>query len=187
MPSALLERRPDVAEAERRLAARNAEIGVAKAAFFPSIRLTSNAGFQSGELSDLFSWNSRVWAVNPAIQVPLFEGGRLRADLKRARAAYDEALAVYRGRILTAFREVDDSLVAIRFLSEQMTARRQAVAAAQASARISRDRFNAGTVSFLEVIDSESARLDNELARIQVATEQLTATVRLVKALGGGW
>jgi multidrug efflux system outer membrane protein len=187
LPSALLERRPDVAEAERELAARNARIGVAQAAFFPSISLTANGGLQSGELEDLLDWDSRIWGIGPTVSVPVFQGGRLKADLDEARAAYEEAVANYRQSILVAFRDVDDSLAAVRFLREQSEALQRAVDASRNAVRLAFDRYSAGTVNFLEVIDAEGERLQNELARIQVATEQLTATVRLIKALGGGW
>lgn len=187
IPASVLERRPDVAEAERQLAARNAEIGVAKAAFFPAIRLTAQGGFQSGELEDLFLWESRTWGISPQVSFPIFQGGRLKADLERARAAYDEAVAAYRQKVLVAFREVDDSLAAIRFLKDRYAARAAAVEAAGNSAAIALERFSAGTVSFLEVVDASSLKLNNDLARIAVATEQVNATVRLIKALGGGW
>lgn len=187
LPSSLLERRPDVAEAERELAARVAEVGVAQAAFYPSIRLTTQTGFSSEQLKDLFLWDSRYWGISPSISVPLFEGGRLRSDLARARAAVEEATANYRQRLLVAFREVDDSLAALRFLADQRRARAAAVQAAGSSARIALSRFGAGTVSFLEVVDASTLELSNELARIGVVREQFAATVRLIKALGGGW
>ncbi len=187
LPSSLLERRPDVAEAERTLAARSARIGVAKAAYFPSIRLTAQGGFQSGELQDLLQWESRTWGIGPSVSVPIFQGGRIRANVAQAKAAYDEALAKYRQQVLVAFKDVDDSLAAERFLREQLAERDAAVAAARNAARMALNRFSAGTVSFLEVVDAEAARLQSELARIRVATSQLTVSVRLVKALGGGW
>jgi multidrug efflux system outer membrane protein len=187
LPSSLLERRPDVAEAERQMAARNAEIGVAKTAFFPSIRLTGNGGLQSGSIDDLFKWDSRTWGIGPQIEIPVFQGGRGGANLNRARAAYEEAVAVYRQRVLLAFRDVDDSLAALRFLKDQATARQHAAASATSAARLALERYTAGAVNFLEVVDAEGARLQNELARIRIANEQLVATVRLIKALGGGW
>lgn len=187
LPASLLERRPDVAEAERQMAARNAQIGVAQAAFFPAIRLTANGGFQSAEIQDLFAWESKFWGISPSISIPIFQGGRLKADVAQAKAAYEEAVADYRQRILVAFQEVDDNLAAIRFLREQVVAREQAVAAATKSVALALDRYSAGTVNFLEVIDAESVRLQNEVARIRISTGQLNATVRLIKALGGGW
>ncbi len=187
LPSALLERRPDVAEAERQLAARNAQIGVAKAAFFPVVRLTASGGFLSGELEDLFEWESRVWSISPSISLPIFAGGRNRAGLERARAAYEEGVALYREQVLVAFGEVEDSLAALSFLGEQGRARGAAATAAANAARLSFERYRAGSVNFLEIVDSEQARLANELARVLVENQQFLATVRLIKALGGGW
>jgi multidrug efflux system outer membrane protein len=187
LPSALLERRPDIAEAERQLAARLAQIGVAKGAFFPSIRLTAAGGFLSGEVSDLFRWDSRVWSLGPGISWPLFQGGRNRAELERTRAAYDESVAVYRQRILVAFREVEDSLSGLQLLRSEVLARQEAAAAATSAMQLSMERYRAGSINFLEVVDSENARLINELARLRAAHEQRLATVRLIKALGGGW
>jgi multidrug efflux system outer membrane protein len=187
LPSALLERRPDVAEAERRLAASNAQIGVAKAAFFPVVRLTASGGFVSGELSDLFDWESRVWSINPSVSLPVFQGGRNRANLERARAVYEEGVALYRQQILVAFGEVEDSLAALAFLTERGRARTAAAAAAANAARLSFERYRAGAVNFLEIVDSEQSRLANEVARVLIENEQLLATVRLIKALGGGW
>lgn len=187
LPSSLLERRPDVAEAERQMAARNAEIGVAKTAFFPSIRLTGSGGLQSGAIEELFTWDSRAWSIGPTINVPIFQGGRGGANLVRARAAYEESVAVYRQRVLVAFRDVDDSLAALQFLSDQASARQRAATSATSAAQLALERYTAGAVNFLEVVDAEGARLINEVARIRIANEQLLATVRLVKALGGGW
>lgn len=187
LPSSLLERRPDVADAERQLAARNAEIGVAMTAFFPTVRLTGSGGLNSGSIDDLFKWDSRTWSIGPEIDVPIFQGGRGKSNLNRARAAYEEAVAIYRQRVLVAFREVDDNLAALRFLSEQAGAREEAARSARNAAQLALERYTAGAVNFLEVVDAESARLQNELARIRLGQEQLLATVRLVKALGGGW
>jgi multidrug efflux system outer membrane protein len=187
LPSSLLERRPDVAEAERQMAARNAEIGVAKTAFFPSIRLTGSGGLQSGSIEDLFKWDSHTWSIGPEIEVPIFQAGRGGANLRRARASYEEAVAVYRQRVLLAFRDVDDSLAALRFLKDEAKARETGAESAGNAARLALERYTAGAVNFLEVVDAEGARLQNELARIRIANERLIATVRLVKALGGGW
>lgn len=187
LPSALLERRPDVAEAERVLAARLAEIGIARAAFFPSLRLTGSGGMLSGELKDLFEWDSRTWSLGPGVEIPLFAGGRNRAGLERARAAYEEAVAEYRGRVLTAFREVEDGLAALGYLEGEAGARGVAAEAARLAASQSFDRYRAGTVSFLDVVDAEQARLGSLLARERTLRQQKLATVRLLKALGGGW
>src|SRR6185312_9414769 len=122
LPADLLERRPDVAEAERQLAAANARIGVAKAAFFPVLRLTGSGGYVSGDIDNLFNWDSRVWSIGPSISLPIFAGGRNRANYKRSKAAFEEAVAKYRQRILVAFGEVEDSLADIRHLSTQAAA-----------------------------------------------------------------
>lgn len=187
LPSSLLERRPDVAQAERELASKLAQIGVARAAAFPSVRLTANGGYLSGELSDLFLWDSRIWSIGPGLSLPLFQGGRNNANLDRAKAVYEESLANYRRKILVAFKEVEDSLAALQFLRGEVDARAQAADAATQAARLALARYRSGAINFLEVLDAENARLLNELARVRVSNEQLVATVRLIKALGGGW
>lgn len=187
LPAALLERRPDVAEAERTLAARMAQIGVARAAFFPSVRLTASGGFLSGEVSDLFQWDSHVWSIGPSVSVPVFAGGRNRAGVEQARAAYEEAVANYRQQVLVAFREVEDSLASSQFLSRELEARRVASEAATAAARQAFARYQAGAVNFLDVVDAEQARLRSLLAEERTRRQQYTESVRLQKALGGGW
>jgi len=187
LPATLLERRPDVAQAERELAARNARIGVAKASFFPSVRLTAAGGYLSGEASDLFEWDSRTWALNPSISWPVFAGGRNKAELERARAAYEESVALYRQQVLVAFREVEDNLAGLQFLKAERLALEEAAVSAASAARISFQRYRAGAINFIEVVDSETARLTAALAAIRIATEERLAMVRLLKALGGGW
>jgi outer membrane protein, multidrug efflux system len=187
LPSSLLERRPDVAQAERTLAARNADIGVAYAAFFPSIRLTAGAGLQSAELSDLFMWESRIWSFGPQITLPIFAGGRNSAALEESKAAYEEAVAHYRQSILVAFQEVDDALAALRFLGEQSTAQQKALESARSSASISTTRFRNGVVNYLDVIDAERTRLQTELQAVRIDGERMTSSVLLIKAIGGGW
>lgn len=187
LPSTLLERRPDVAEAERNLAARNARIGVAKAAFFPVVRLTASGGYLSGEASELFEWDSHTWSLGPSVSLPVFAGGRNKAELERSRAAYEEGVAQYRQTILVAFREVEDSLASITYLQSRLTSLQEAARAARRAAQLSYSRYSAGAVNFLEVVDSETARLEAELAAEQTSTDQRLAVVRLIKALGGGW
>lgn len=187
LPSALLERRPDVAEAERQLAAANARIGVAKAAFFPSLRLTGSGGYLSGSVDSLFQWDSRVWTIGPSLEVPLFAGGRNIANLARARAAHEETMAQYRQRILVAFRDVETSLAGIHHLNEQTAAQDRAVAGARRATELAADRYRAGIVSYLEVVDANRAALVTQRARAQLAGQRLIATVNLIKALGGGW
>lgn len=187
LPSSLLERRPDIAEAERRLAARMAEIGVAKAAFFPVVRLTGAGGYLSGDVDQLFSWDSRTWSFGPTVELPLFSGGRNKAGLERARAAYDESVAQYRQQVLVAFREVEDNLASLSLLEGEVRARREAADSASGAARKAFDRYQAGTVNFLDVVDAEQARLTSLLAHERALRQQKLAAVRLLKALGGGW
>jgi multidrug efflux system outer membrane protein len=187
LPGELLERRPDIAEAERALAAANARIGVAKAAFFPVVRLTGAAGFESLDVDSLFNWQSRAWSLGPSITLPLFEGGRNRANLKRSRAAYDESVAAYRQQILVAFKEVQDALTGARLLSRQAEVQDRALASARRTAAISSSRYRAGLVSYLEVVESDRTELEAERASARVAGERLVTSVQLIKALGGGW
>lgn len=187
LPSSLLERRPDVAQAEREMASKLSQIGIAQAANFPSVRLTASGGYLSGDVTDLFDWNSRTWSLGPGVSIPLFAGGRNKANLERTRATYEESVLNYKQRILVAFKEVEDSLSALQFLSSEAKSRHEAASAATSAAKLSLDRYSAGSINFLEVIDSENARLVNERARVRVANEQVLGTVRLIKALGGGW
>jgi multidrug efflux system outer membrane protein len=187
LPAQLLERRPDVAEAERLLAARNAEIGVAQAAFFPAIRLTGAIGYESAELSDLLDSDSLIWSMAGSLVQPLFDGGRLRANRERAEAAYRENLALYRERLLVAFREVEDALAGLRYLGDQAMLVRQGVDSAQRAEQLAQARYRAGLVTVLEVVDAQRTRLGAERQRAAVVNQQLLASVALVKALGGGW
>jgi multidrug efflux system outer membrane protein len=187
LPSELLERRPDIAQAERTLAAANARIGVAKAAFFPSIGLTAFAGVNSSDLSNLLAWNSREWAVGPAVSLPLFKGGANMAGYQQAKAAYAEALANYRQQVLVGFQEVEDGLSDLRLLSGEAEALESAVTAASGATRLSTVRYKAGLVSYLEVIDSQRTQLADEISLTQARADRLSATVLLVQALGGGW
>lgn len=187
LPSELLERRPDVAESERLLASQNARIGIAKAAFFPVVRLTGAAGLESGDISTLFNWQSRAWSLGPSISLPIFEGGRNAANLKRSRGAYEEAVAQYRERVLVAFQEVENGLSGLRILAEQNTAQARSVAAASRTAEISDKRYQAGLVSYLEVVDSDRTKLQVQRGAVQILGQRLITSVQLVKALGGGW
>ncbi|HEY8966684.1 MAG TPA: efflux transporter outer membrane subunit, partial [Candidatus Methylacidiphilales bacterium] len=187
VPSELLERRPDVAEAERRMAAANAQIGVAKAAFFPTVKLTGAAGFQSVDLGSLVNWSSRMWSVGPSLSLPIFEGGRNNAELARSKAAYEETVAVYRKQVLGSFRDVEDSLSGLRNLAGQAEAQAAAVDSSKRSTSLSDLRYRNGTATYLDVIDSERTSLDTQRAAIQVLGQRYVASVRLIKALGGGW
>lgn len=187
VPSQLLERRPDIAAAERSLAAANARIGVAKAAFFPAISLTGSAGFDSGETSRLFGPDSRIWSIGPSVYIPVFQGGRNRADLERSRAAYDESLAAYRQQVLVAFREVQEALALLQHFREQSEAQDRAVAFAKRAARLAQIRYDAGYVSYLDVVDAQRTELGSERASAQLFAQRLNTDVALIKALGGGW
>lgn len=187
LPAALLERRPDIAAAESSLIAANAQIGVAKAAFFPAITLTGSAGYASGEINGLFSADSRAWSIGPSVYLPVFQGGRNRANLERSRAAWEESVARYRQRVLVAFREVQDALTATQLLASQADAQERAVAAARRAGELARTRFEAGYVNYFEVIDAQRTLLATERAAAQLGAQRLLTSVALIKALGGGW
>jgi multidrug efflux system outer membrane protein len=187
LPSALLERRPDIAEAERQIAAANARIGIAKAAFFPVLRLTGSGGFVSGDFDSIFNWDSRVWAIGPSLSLPIFAGGRNKANYARSKSAYEEALARYRQQVLTAFGEVENSLAAIESLHKQAGAQQRALSFARRAAELAEQRYKSGIVSYLEVVDANRAALLTERANAQIAGLRLAATIQLIKALGGAW
>jgi multidrug efflux system outer membrane protein len=187
LPADLLERRPDVAEAERLLAARNAEIGVAQAAWFPSIRLTGGIGFESAELSDVLDQDSQIWSLGIALVQPIFDGGRLRANEDRARALYAENLALYRERLLVAFKEVETSLAALRILDQQHESQLRAVNSAERAEQLATSRYKTGLTNVLELVDAQRTRLLVERVRLQVRQQQMLASVTLIRALGGGW
>ena len=187
LPADLLERRPDVAAAERALAAANARIGVAKAAFFPAISLTGSAGFASGDLDHLFESDSRTWSIGPALYLPIFQGGRNRANLERSRAAYDESVAVFRQRVLVAFREVQDALTGLRLLADQAAAQDRALASARRAAGLAQVRYDAGYVSYLDVVDAQRTALATERASAQLSGQRFVTSIALIKSLGGTW
>ncbi len=187
LPSRLLERRPDVAEAERELAAANERIGVAVAAFFPRITLTGAAGFESATITDVLSPGSKIWQIGPSVSIPIFEGGRNQANLDAARARYDQGVARYRGQVLTAFQDVENALADLRFLAQQADAQNRAVAAARRTLQLSQDQYRNGAVTFLDVTDSERTLFNNERTAAQLLGQRMQATVQLIKALGGGW
>jgi multidrug efflux system outer membrane protein len=187
LPSELLERRPDIAAAERRMASANASIGVAKAAFYPKVELNGAAGFQSVSAGTLFDWPSRLWSFGPTVDFPLFEGGLLRADLRRANAAYDEVVARYRQSVLNAFAEVEDNLAGQQLLVTEQAAEGAALVAAQKTLDIANNRYRAGLVTYLEVATAQNAALDLERTAVLLRGGQLVTTVALIKSLGGGW
>ena len=187
LPSELLERRPDISAVERRMAAANASIGVAKAAFFPTVQLNGLAGFESLNAGSLFNWSSRLWAVGPSVTLPLFEGGKLRAGLRFAQASYDEMVAAYRQSVLTAFSEVEDNLAAQTLLANQYATESDALVAARKQLEIVNNQYRDGLITYLEVATAESTTLNVEFAATALRGQQLVAAVTLVKSLGGGW
>ncbi len=187
VPSELLERRPDIAAAERRMAAANADVGVATAAFYPRVMLSGLAGFQSIDASTLFNWPSRVWSVGPSLQLPLFTGGRNRAQLAYARAGYDATVANYRQTVLSAFQDVEDQLAAQRLLAQEFEAENAALKAARRTLEISNTRYKGGVITYLEVAIAQSSSLGHEQTVVQLAARRLNAAVALIKALGAGW
>ncbi len=187
LPAELLERRPDVAEAERLLASANARIGVAKGAFFPVLSLTASGGYLSGDVQTLFNWDSRVWSIGPSLSLPIFAGGRNRANLKHARASFEESVARYRQQVLIAFGDVENSLAGIRYLADQSAAQQRAVANARRAADLATERYRSGIVSYLEVVDASREALQAERSNAQLAGQRIISVVQLIKALGGGW
>jgi len=187
LPSQMLERRPDVASAERKVAAQNAAIGVAIAAYFPTINLTGQTGFDSGDLGMLFNWQSRIWSYGPNIQFPIFEGGQISANVKQQRATYEENVALYREQVLVAFQDVDDSLSSLRYLSQQQDAQDRAYAAYNKALQLTNDRYTTGLVSYFDVIQAENLALAAEQLTVQIRGDRVATTIQLIKALGGGW
>lgn len=187
LPSNLLERRPDVAAAERLAMAANADIGVAKAAFFPSLTIGGLAGFDSVSAGNLLGMPNRFWSVGPSVSLPLFTGGRLRGNLDLAKAGYDAAVAAYRETVLEAIREVEDQLAAERLLSEEQAAQRLGLAAARRTLEIASNRYEAGLVTYLEVVTAQTTALQFEQRVEQLQGERWLAAIGLIKAIGGGW
>ncbi len=187
LPSSLLERRPDIAAAERRMAAANAQIGVAEAAYYPSLTLSASGGFQSSSFSNWLTAPSRFWSVGPALAQTLFDGGLRRAQTDQAIAAYDANVAGYRQTVLNGFKEVEDNLAALRILEEEAAIQDEAVQNARQSVALTTNQYKAGIVSYLNVALVQATALTNERTAVDVLNRRLAASVLLVKALGGGW
>jgi NodT family efflux transporter outer membrane factor (OMF) lipoprotein len=187
LPSALLERRPDVAGAERRVASANAQIGVARAAYFPVFSLAATAGFESTAISNWISAPSRLWSLGPAGVLTLFDGGLHHAQSAYAHAVYDEQVADYRGTVLSAYQEVEDNLAALRQLQEESVSEAAAVAATKSALEQAQYRYQGGIVTYLEVVTEENAALSAQLSAADIQLRRLNASVVLVKALGGSW
>ena len=187
VPSTLLERRPDIAAAERQMAAANEQIGIARAAFFPALTLSATAGLETSSFVNWFTWPSRFWSVGPQMAETLFDAGRRRAQSAQAQAAFDVTVANYRQAVLTGFQQVEDNLAALRVLAEEAHAEQAAVQAAEDALKISTFQYKAGTVSYLQVITSQAIALQNERTAVDILTRRMVASVALVQALGGGW
>lgn len=187
LPSELLERRPDIAAAERRVAAANAQIGVANAAFFPSFTLSAATGFQSATMAQWLTAPSRFWSIGPAVSLLIFDGGLRRIQNDQAVAAYDATVATYRQTVLAAFQEVEDNLAALRILQQEASVQDEALQSARQSVALTTNQYKAGTVSYLNVIAVQTTALGNERTAVDILNRRLAASVLLVKALGGGW
>jgi NodT family efflux transporter outer membrane factor (OMF) lipoprotein len=187
LPSTLLQRRPDVAAAERRVAAANARIGVAQAAYFPSLSLTGSGGFASSALATLFSAPSRVWSLGLGLAGTLLDFGARSADVDISRAAYDETVADYRQAVLTALQEVEDNLAAVRWLAEEGEVQRDAARLARESVVLTVNQYKAGTVGYANVVQVQATQLAEERSTVQLLGRRLAATVALIRALGGEW
>jgi len=187
VPSTLLERRPDIAQAERQMAAANEQIGIARAAFFPALTLSATAGLESSSIVNWFTWPSRFWSVGPQMAETLFDAGKRRAQSAQAQAAFDVTVADYRQVVLTGFQQVEDNLSTLRVLSEEALAEQSAVKAAEDALQISTYQYKAGTVSYLQVITLQVIALQDEKTAVDILTRRMEASVSLVQALGGGW
>ena len=187
IPSELLERRPDIAGAERRVASANAQIGVAIAAYYPNITLSASGGFNAIDLAKWLTWPSRFWSVGAAVAETVFEGGLRQAQTAQARAAYDATVASYRQAVLTGFQEVEDNLAALRILEEEARVQDEAVKAAEQSVASTTKEYKAGTVSYLNVLVAQTIALGNQITALNILGRRMAASVLLVKALGGGW
>jgi len=187
IPSDMLERRPDVASAERNAAAANAKIGVAQAAFYPDLTLSATAGFQSSSFANWLSFPSRFWSLGPALAQTLFDGGLRRAQTEQAIAVFDQNAALYRQTTLTAFQEVEDNLAALRILEQEAQLQDDAVSAARESVAVTTNQYKAGVVSYINVVNVQTIALTNERNALNILSNRLSAAVLLIKALGGGW
>jgi outer membrane protein, multidrug efflux system len=187
LPSELLARRPDVAAAEQNVVAANAQIGVATANFLPRFTLTATAGLESFDLGSLFTWQSRVASILPSVSIPIFQGGRLKANLEATRAAYRETVAAYVNQVLIAYGDVEDALTDLHATSDEVHNLRQAVTASSEYLRLANVQYKQGLADYLVVIDAERTLLANQLSLALTVNLQMAASIRLIKALGGGW
>ena len=187
LPSALLERRPDIAETERQAAAANEQIGIAKAAFFPTLTLAATAGVESSSFLNWITFPSRFWTLGPQLAQTLFDAGKRKAQVEQAQASYDAVAANYRQTVLTAFQQVEDNLAALRILADESAVLDRAVSSAERSVTVSNAQYKGGVANYLQVITVQTIALANHRSAIDVQTRRLTACVLLIEALGGGW
>jgi NodT family efflux transporter outer membrane factor (OMF) lipoprotein len=187
MPSTLLERRPDIAQAERQVASANASIGVAVAAYYPQFTLNASTGLEAIQFSELFSGPSFLWSVGPTVAQTIFDAGKIHGQVQEAQANYDSTVANYREIVLTAFQQVEDDLSGLRILEDEAAAQDLAVASAQQSLDITINEYKAGTVDYLNVITAQATALSDQLSAVTIRTNRMTTSVLLIEALGGGW
>jgi NodT family efflux transporter outer membrane factor (OMF) lipoprotein len=187
MPSGLLERRPDVAAAERKLAAANAQIGIAYAAYYPTLTLGASGGFDSSTWKHLFDWPSRVWSIGPSVSETVYDGGLRRATVNQFITTYNADVATYRQTVLTAFQQVEDSLAAVRLLSQQILKQQQAVASSQEALKLETARYETGVDPYLNVVTLQTTLLSNQETLASLHVLEMTNSVTLIEALGGGW
>jgi NodT family efflux transporter outer membrane factor (OMF) lipoprotein len=187
VPTTLLERRPDIAGNERRVASANASIGVAVAAYYPSLTLSGSTGVEAVKLSELFSGPSFFWSVGPAIAQTIFDAGATHGRVQEARANYDATVAIYRETVLTAFQQVEDDLSGLRILKDEAAVQDEAVTSAKQSLDISTNQYKAGTLDYLSVITAQTTAFNDELTAVNIRTRRMTTSVLLIEALGGGW
>jgi NodT family efflux transporter outer membrane factor (OMF) lipoprotein len=187
VPSELLERRPDIAAAERQVASANAQVGLAKTAYYPLVNIIGSGGFESGTITTLFQGPSAFWAVGAAVAQTIFDGGRRHALNDEAKAGYDSTVASYRQTVLTAFQQVEDNLAALRILEQEARVQATAVQSARRSLALSTTRYEGGVTSYLEVITAQNAALSDEVTAVNILGRRMTSAVLLVQALGGGW
>jgi NodT family efflux transporter outer membrane factor (OMF) lipoprotein len=187
VPSRLLERRPDIAAAERRVAEANARIGIAKAAYYPNITLSASGGFESSSASSLLNWSSRVWSVGSGLAQSVFDAGLRRATVQQFRAAYENTVAQYRQTVLTAFQQVEDDLAALRVLARQIEQQETAVKSSEVYLSLSLLRYKQGIDSYLNVITAQTTLLANRQTLVTIRSQQMTANIQLIQAIGGGW
>jgi NodT family efflux transporter outer membrane factor (OMF) lipoprotein len=187
IPSELLERRPDIAAAERSVAQANAQIGIAQTAFFPTVTLSASAGLEALSVAKWFEWPSRIWSVGPSLAQTLFDAGLRRATVQQYQAAYDQTVANYRETVLTAFQQVEDNLAALRILTQVIDQQNAAIDSAGRNLREAQVRYKAGLDPYLNVITAQTALLNDQQAVVSFRAQQMVAGVQLIEALGGGW